>query len=285
MAREALVKLCVGLSFGLGCGLLTPYPGGGDPAKALAGSTAPDSNSPFDTGMDQGPLVDPVYDDSISVTSNNDPTLALPGSAFSIDLNFTAKKMNVVGGGIQFPGSSKIQWTFIEGLEGSSGGQMQFGYVVDAAICDGLSNLCHEIQTKQFAVARNLAPNKDADGDGTPDGDYVVSPPADVTVVLQCATCESKSCQEVLPAGSCAACAQADVCVELYDLCYAPGQPKEGTDEADSFDAFLGPDGLAWSTDVGCESGKQTCQEILDRSQPDCITEQGTGTSGGSGTN
>ena len=71
------------------------------------------------------------------------------------------------------------------------------GFVVDEQICGQVPNLCHEIKTEQFAVARNTV--GDVDGDGVPDGEFVVSRPVEVTVVLQCSTCESPSCQELLP--------------------------------------------------------------------------------------
>ena len=196
-SSDLLVYVLGGLAAGVGCGLLTPYPGDGNPAEILAGQSGGTDGSPFNTGDPQGPLLDPALDDSVSIISNEDVIVANPGQAFTVDLEFSAENNNVVGGGIQFPGSDEIQWTFIDGLEGEERGRIQFGYVVDANICDQVPPLCHKIETQQFAVARNVAPDGDVDGDGNADGEFVVSKPEDVTVVLRCSSCDSPSCRDI----------------------------------------------------------------------------------------
>jgi hypothetical protein len=243
----------------MGCQLLTPYPGGGDAAEAI-GDAQKGSGIQGDA---QDPLVDPDVDSSLSVTSNADePVLAIPGTAFLVDLNFTAPQRNVVGGGIRFPGSDEVQWTFISALEGDNGSMpIQFGYVVGQDVCDGVPNLCHEIVTEQFAVARNLET-----GDG-----FVVSNPEPVTVVLMCATCNSKSCQDVLPKGKCQQCGQPEVCRDYYERCLAEGKPNEDTKEADLFETFFGPSGILWTVAAGCAAGEQACDEAQKdaQSEPD----------------
>ena len=129
-------------------------------------------------------------------------------------------------------------------------------------------------------MAENL--DGDVDGDGMNDGMFVVSPPVDVTVVLQCATCESDSCIELLPEGSCAFCQQPEICRDLFELCYAPGRPKEGTDEADGFENFLSEKGIAWTTMAGCSAGKKACENTLERSMEECSMVGGSESSGGS---
>lgn len=251
----------------LGCALLTPYPGGGDPNKALSDSGAGKGGSPFDTGDPQEPLFDPAIDDSVKVVSNVDKVVAIPGSSFVIDLAFIAENANVVGGGIQFPGSSEIQWTFIDGLEGLSSGDIRFGYVVDKNVCNGIPNLCHEITTTQFAVARN-AGGGDVDGDGSKDGEFVVSPGKEVKVVLQCSTCDSESCQDLLPAGECFFCGQPDVCVEYFDRCLAEGQPNAMDEsEVQLFDTLFGEDGILWSTRDGCVVGEGACSKAQENAE------------------
>jgi hypothetical protein len=256
VSRPVGVVLGLGLAV-LGCQLLTPYPGGGDPADALAGSGGEDGT--FDEGMTRGPLFDPAIDVSIKVTSNVDDVIAIPGSAFTIDLSFIADNANVVGGGVQFPGSDEIQWTFIDGLEGMTSGDMLFGYVVAKEVCADIPNLCHPIETTQFAVARNT--KGDVDGDGKDDGEFVVSPGKEVTVVLQCATCDSKSCQDLLPIGECFFCPQPDVCGDYFDRCLAEGQPNFDTAEADLFSALFGTEGILWSTRDGCAIGEGACEK------------------------
>ena len=66
------------------------------------------------------------------------------------------------------------------------------------------------------------------DGDGTKDGEFVVSPGKEVTVVLQCATCDSQSCQDLLPPDECFFCGQPDICNQYFDRCLAEGQPNFG---------------------------------------------------------
>ena len=144
MSRWAHVTVPLALVLGLGCSLLVPYPGGGDAAAVLAGGSA---GGTFEGGEGQEPLVDPAEDPSISVTRNLTKVIAHPGSAFPIDLDFDAPNMNVVGGGISFPGSDEVQWTFIQGLEGEVMGNISFGFVVDKEICADVPNLCHEIKT------------------------------------------------------------------------------------------------------------------------------------------
>lgn len=241
---------------GLGCALLTPYPGGGDPGDALAEGG---SGSPFDSGKAQDPLFDPAIDNSVSIITNVQKVIAIPGSAFTIDLSFSAENSNVVGGGIQFPGSDEVQWTFIEGLEGTQSGDIRFGYVVAKEVCADIPNLCHEIVTTQFAVARNSG-GGDIDGDGTKDGEFVVSPGKEVSVVLQCATCDSPSCQDLLPPEECFFCGQPDVCVEYFDRCLDEGKPNFGMSEADLFDSLFGATGILWSTVSGCSLGEAACE-------------------------
>lgn len=242
---------------GWGCTLLTPYPGGEDPAEVLG-----EGAGTIEGGSEQEPLVDPAIDTSIAVTRNVTTVVAHPGSAFPVDLNFDAPGMNVVGGGISFPGSDEVQWTFIEGLEGETTGAITFGYVVDQEICGRVPDLCHEIRTEQFAVARNTV--GDVDGDGQSDGEFVVSGPVEVTVVLQCASCESPSCMEVLPEGECKSCAQPDACSDYFGLCLDPATNPDVT-EADAafFDTIFGSGGALWTTPSGCAAGEQACEGAL----------------------
>jgi hypothetical protein len=257
---------CLGLALGgLGCALLTPYPGGGDPVEAIVDGAG---NSPFDTGMAQDSLFDPAIDKSVTIVSNIDDVIAIPGSAFTIDLSFIAENSNVVGGGIRFPGSEEVQWTFIEGLEGMPSGDIRFGYVVAKEVCEGIPNLCHEIITTQFAVARNDG-GGDIDGDGTKDGEFVVSPGKEVRVILQCATCDSQSCQDLLPPEECFFCEQAPVCNEYFERCLAEGKPNFGMSEADLFESLFGVDGILWSTVAGCSLGEKACENA----QKDAETE------------
>lgn len=252
----------------LGCQLLTPYPGGGDPAKAL-GETRPEKGPGIEGGDEQDPLLDPAEDSSVSVRSRvEEPVLAIPGTAFLVELDFIAPERNVVGGGIRFPGSDEVQWTFINALVDDDGSiPIQFGYVVAQEVCDDIPNLCHEIVTEQFAVARNIAPGGDVDGDGKPDGEFVVSGPAEVRVVLMCATCDSKSCEELLPPGKCQHCGQPTTCREYYDRCLAEGQPNAGTDEADLFETFFGTGGVLWTVAAGCAAGEKACDEAQQNAQ------------------
>ncbi len=247
----------VGLAVGLGCSLLQPYPGGGDPADAVAASDD-DGPSPFNTGDPQDPLDDPATDSTITVVSNLDRAVSVPGTAFTIDLGFVAKNANVVGGGIRFPGSEEVQWTFIDGLRGEKSGTLQFGYVVDMDVCEDIPNLCHEIMTTQFAVAENTG-RADVDKDGTPDGQYVVSEGVEVPIVLQCATCDSTSCQDLLPIGECYYCGQPQICKDYFDRCLAEGRPNAGTDEAQLFDRLFGPEGVLWNNESGCALGENAC--------------------------
>ena len=281
MQRGFLVYVLGGLAAGVGCGLLTPYPGDGNPAEILAGQSGGTDGSPFNTGDPQGPLLDPAFDDSVSIISNEDVIVANPGQAFTVDLEFSAENNNVVGGGIQFPGSDEIQWTFIDGLEGEERGRIQFGYVVDANICDQVPPLCHKIETQQFAVARNVAPNGDVDGDGNADGEFVVSKPEDVTVVLRCSSCDSPSCRDIEElAGECQFCNQPPACQQVFEMCFQDGRPKFDTDEADDFERFFGPDGLAWRSGTVCipdgegqTAADQLCNNALDDALVECVDE------------
>ena len=263
--------LAIGLLAGFGCSLLAPYPGGGNPADVVAGSVGADGNSPFDRGDPQEPLIDPAEDASISVISNVDAIVANEGQAFTVDLNFQAQKMNVVGGGIQFEGSDEIQWTFLGELEGAASGDILFGYVIEEGTCAKLPNLCHTINTKQFAVGRN-SPPEDVDGDGMTDGDFVVSPPVDVPVILRCASCESPSCVEALEDTdvACASCNQPPLCAMIFDLCFAEGRPLFGEPEADQFDLNFGPDGVTWKNAMTCAVGEELCQAALDGLIDEC---------------
>lgn len=256
--RLPLAPMCLAL----GCQLLTPYPGGGDPGEAL-GDKRPAQGPGIEGGNEQEPLVDPAIDPDVTVRSQaEEPVLALPGTAFLVDLAFIAPERNVVGGGIRFPGSDEVQWTFIDSLVDDDGAMpIQFGYVVAKEVCEDIPNLCHELVTEQFAVARNTAPNSDVDGDGEADGEYVVSRPAEVTVVLQCATCESQSCEDLLPPGTCQECTQPPQCRAYYERCLAPGKPNFDTKEADLFETFFGDKGVLWTTATGCVAGEQACND------------------------
>jgi len=256
MFRPGSIGVPLALALGLGCSLLTPYPGGEDPNAVLGGGG---SGGTLEGGDQQEPLVDPAVDPSIGVTRNITTVVAHPGSAFPIDLDFDAPGMNVVGGGIRFDGSDEVQWTFIQGLEDEITGNISFGYVVDQEICAQVPNLCHEIQTEQFAVARNTM--GDVDGDGVDDGEFVVSRPVEVTVVLMCATCESPSCSDLLPEGECQSCGQPDVCGDYFDRCLDPAtNPNVTIEDAAFFEGIFGPNGALWTTPSGCVSGEQACK-------------------------
>jgi hypothetical protein len=226
-----------------GCTLLLPYPGGGDPAEVFLPESAPGFPDA------QAPLVDPLTDLSVSAQSLIDVGLALPGAAFNIHLSFQAINQNVVGGGIRFPGSDEVQWTFIQGVTGLESGELRFAYVLANDACEELTNLCHEIQTEQFAVSQI-------------GGEFLVSPPVKVPVVLQCATCDSQTCVELVPAGQCKTCSQPEACVTVYEECFTPGAPAE--DQAGVFQAFLGEDGALWASAGTCVQGEALCQGLLE---------------------
>nr|MCH9683330.1 hypothetical protein [Deltaproteobacteria bacterium] len=265
MSRWAPATIPIALMWGVGCTLLNPYPGGEDPAAVLASGSG---ESRFDRGDEQEPLVDPAVDPSISVTRNVVKVTAFPGSAFPINLDFDAPNMNVVGGGISFPSDEEVQWTFLEGLEGEATGTVSFGYVVDESICEGVANLCHEIKSKQFAVARNTV--GDIDGDGVEDGEFVVSRPVEVTVILKCSTCESPSCQELLPEGECQSCAQPPVCDAYFDRCLDPlTNPDVTLEDVAFFEAIFGFEGALWTTPSACAAGEAACDDAEADAGPD----------------
>lgn len=238
-----LSALAASLAFG--CSLLLPYPGGGDPVEVFLPDNAPGFPDP------QDPLIDPQTDLSVQADSLIDVGVAIPGSAFPIHLSFDAPNLNVVGGGIRFPGSDEVQWTFIEGVSGLEAGELRFGYVLADDACDEVANLCHEILTEQFAVSQV-------------DGEFLISRPVEVRVVLQCATCESQSCVELLPADECKTCTQPQACVDVYEMCFAPGMP--GEDQAETFETFLGEDGALWSSAGTCAQGQALCEGLLEAS-------------------
>jgi hypothetical protein len=231
-------------SVGLSCGLLLPYPGGGDPAAAF---TLEDSG----VEDEQEPLFDPPTDASINVINNlEDIVVAVPGGAFPISLNFQAPNQNVVGGGIRFAGSDEVQWTLLNSVMGQATGDVAFSYVVSPSACDDVANLCHEVSADQFVIT-------------DVGGEFNVSEPIAVTVVLQCATCTSTSCIEILPPGSCQECSQPDSCQDLYDACYGPGAPFEGTSEEKVFKQFLGLQGSLWKGAETCVEGEALCDAFL----------------------
>lgn len=271
--RRFFIFGAAGLLVGVGCGLLAPYPGGEKAAVVLGEASGPGGESPLQDGLVQSPLVDPAIDDSITVVPNANPLIAIPGQSFVIDLHYVSQRGSVLGGGIQFPGSDRVQWTLIDTLRGTTSGDIRFAYAVPADICDDVANLCHEIVTKQFAVGANVTPGTDIDGDGEPDGQYVVSEPAEVRVVLRCASCESASCLDALPGGECLSCTQPQECSEAYDLCFAPDRPKDGTDEARQFQLFFGVDGIAWKTQASCSAGSTFCADALTKALDECVDD------------
>lgn len=282
MSRWAPFTVPLALGLGLGCSLLTPYPGGGNPAEILGNGSGGGVE-----GGEEEPLVDPAVDSSINIIPAETKVVAHPGSAFLIDLDFGAPGMNVVGGGISFPGSDEVQWTFIEGTDGEAMGNIRFGYVVDQDICSEVPNLCHEILTEQFAVARNEG-GGDVDGDGTPDGEFVVSRPVEVTVILQCSTCESPSCAELLPEDECQSCAQPPICEEYFVRCLDPAMnPNVTTEDVAFFEGIFGPSGALWTTPAGCVAGEQACEGAQADDEMECRLGGGEGgdesTDGGSG--
>jgi hypothetical protein len=279
-----LARLGFGLAAGLGCGLLTPYPGNENPADVLASSTGGEGGSPFNDGDPQEPLIDPAEDGSMEVDSNVQKIVANEGEAFTVDLHYTAERMNVVGGGIQFEDKPEVQWTLLEEYRGTFSGDIRFGYVVEQGTCERIGYICREVMTRQFAVGENPE-NLDVDGDGAADGDFVVSPAVEVPVILRCATCESPSCQELLmdTPETCSSCNQPPLCGELYELCFAEGRPLYMTDEADDFERFFGPEGVAWKTPGVCKAGEMLCQSAYDSLAQDCM-DADTDTDGITGT-
>lgn len=234
-----------GLGCGLGCGLLLPYPGGGDPLDAFERDDSGIPNA-------EDPLLDPPTDDSVSVINNlDDIAVALAGASFPVSLNFQAPDRNVVGGGIRFEGSDEIQWTLISKIMGEQTGDVEFVYVVSAEACADVANLCHEVSAEEFVITQRGA-------------EFYVSKPIEISVVLQCATCTSTSCVDVLPPGSCQECGQPDACSMLFDDCYGPGAPWEGTSEANVFEQFLGPDGSMWKGQHTCAEGEALCEVFLE---------------------
>jgi len=244
--RHVVFACVVGSLVGASCSLLQPYPGGGEPARAFTSG---------DSGIDGGeeePLLDPPTDDSVSVINNlDDVVVALPGASFPISLNFQAPMRNVVGGGIRFQGSDEIQWTLLERVMQEQTGDVDFAYVMAGDACDGLSNLCHEVDAEQFVVTEL-------------GNDFAVSEAIAVTVVLQCATCDSTSCVAALPPGTCQECVRPDACSDVFNNCFAGGAPYEGTSEAILFDNFFGEQGVLWRSAATCVEGEALCDLLIE---------------------
>ena len=234
------------------CTLLEPYPGGEDPDRVLGMEGAGISG---DEGSVQNPLVDPPVDEKVSIVNKLDATVAIPGGGFPIRLGFVDKNdpPRVVGGGIRLAGSDEVQWTLLANVKDQKDGDIEFDYVLPNDACEDLANLCHPIETEQFAVTQDPQ-----------SGAFAVSEPEPVQVVLQCATCDSASCLDLLPPGSCKACPQPDSCISFYEACFAPGQPEAESDAAETFDAFLGPDGLLWGGIDTCIQGEALCDNALE---------------------
>ena len=237
--------LPLGACVGLSCGLLLPYPGGGDPADAFS---LPDSGIP----NAEEPLDNPPTDEDVNVINNfDDVVVAVPGGAFPVSLNFQAPNQNVVGGGIRFEGSDEVQWTLLNTVMGQTTGDVAFSYVVSPDACGDVANLCYEIPAEQFAIT-NVG------------GEFRISEPIAVTVVLQCATCTSTSCLDILPPGSCQECSQPDACKQVFDACYSEGSPWEGTAEENVFNQFLGLQGSLWKSAETCVEGEALCELFLE---------------------
>lgn len=228
-----------------GCGLLVPYPGGGDPKGIfeLPGS-----------GIDgeQDPLLDPPTDDSLTVIQQLESAkIGLPGESFRIQLGFEAPMENVVGGGIRFEGSDEVQWTLLNSVMGESSGSVGFSYELSSGACDDLTNICHELTAEEFVIS-DIG------------GEFHVSEPKDVTIILNCSTCDSQVCADLFVEYDlvCQTCVQPSECEDVFESCFAPGADFEGSDEADVFETFLGPDGVLWSSDGTCAQGKALCESF-----------------------
>jgi hypothetical protein len=322
--RRLAIFCVLGLVSGLGCGLLKPYPGGKDPAELFSNLGDDDVGGGIDPtrgGIPQSPLNDPAIDMSITAETPNEVVVASPGQPMLLSVEFVAANRNVVGGGIRFEGSDEVQWTLIDSLRGSAEGKIDFAYSIPDDICDGVPNLCHELTAELFAVAENGPPPnppQDVDGDGEVDGTFVVSRPARpyygrsvngvadyvpdengnpreyVRVVLRCASCESDTCRDLL-GSECRICAQPAACQQVEELCFGPGRPKEGTNEADQFTAAFGRDGAIWGVagicvedEEGIVVADQLCNQFLAQvSDPNnndnCLDDMGD-TDGGTGT-
>ena len=246
VSRARAAACVLALVTGASCSLLTPYPGGGSPRKVF---TSGDSGI---EGGEEEPLLDPPTDSSVSVLNNlEDVVVALPGASFPVSLNFQAPDRNVVGGGIRFQGSDEIQWTLLERVMGEQTGDVDFAYVVDPDACEDLSNLCHEVSAEEFVVTER-------------GNEFAVSEPIEITVVLQCATCDSTSCVDALPPGTCQECVRPDTCDDVYQNCFAPGAPYEGTSEATVFENFFGDQGVLWRSAATCVEGEVLCDFLLE---------------------
>ena len=200
------------------------------------------------------PLLDPPTDTSVKAVNNlEDVVVGVPGSSFPISLDFVADAPNVVGGGIRFEGSDEVQWTLLENVMGQTSGTLDFAYVVDSAACDDLSNLCHQIPAEEFVITQDGA-------------EFKISDPVSVTLVLQCATCDSTSCVEIVPVGACVECPKPMACDSLFNRCFGPGAPYEGTTEANVFEQFFGERGALWRSKQTCAEGEAIC-ELFERDQ------------------
>ena len=233
------------------CTLLEPYPGGDDAEAQLINSVQHDGGI---VGSDLQILQDPNSDLTVTVKSRLlAPPVASEQGIFPIQLGFSAPNANVVGGGIRLPGTDEVQWTFLNDVAGLKQGELNFAFSVGSLSCSDVTALCRELVTEQFAVTRN-----------TVTGDFEVSLPVEQPIVLKCASCQSKSCTEILAPGQCIECNQPQSCVDLYNSCYAPGMPKaDATNEVNTYFKLFGPEGIFWITDEHCLAGEPLCREII----------------------
>lgn len=231
----------------LSCNLLLPYPGGGAPEEAFRSSGSGFANA-------ENPLQNPPIDPSVSVSSELSVSIALPESGFPIRLTYETAEANVVGGGIRISNSEEVQWTLADDSLGQTNGTVELRYIIDELACEGIPNLCHEVITEQFVITQSPTSNQ-----------LSISSPVTVPVILQCATCESLSCVELIPLSvGCRTCEQPASCAQLYDQCYAPGASEEASEAAALFNAFLSQDGTLWTNRGSCIEGEILCNRVLE---------------------
>lgn len=238
------------------CQFLEEYPGASSSIEAqLDQDFQQEGLGPID-GAKMTPLVDPPTDGNVVVRNLLEAKESvLPGYPFNISLEFLSYAPNVVGGGIRLPGSDEVQWTFLYETPQTSGA-FEFSFVLGPEACQNIPPLCHEFVTEQFAITQT-------------NGVFAISRAVKVPVVLQCASCQSVSCINLLEAGTCRACGQPDECAAYWDRCFARGKPEENSDVAPFFDLFMGRDGSLWSTSETCAQGKSICTTGLQKG-PGC---------------
>jgi ACT domain-containing protein len=161
---QSLIRIAPFAASLIGCSVYSGGGGGGGGGSGSGSGGSEGSGAPNPDPENVGEMFEVVGADQVLMNPEIDPDVTVPsdgpkpsldvspGDLVTVAIPFSAPMGNVVGVGVAFGLGDPVQVVSMPDALGMTGGTAQLQFQVPASVCDGVSEICHQVECFEFAV-------------------------------------------------------------------------------------------------------------------------------------